>query len=193
MVWHRCLLQYLTDMKKWLLGVVSLLLMAACSGAESEYDTMHSAAFLYKNVAVKHALRSALDGSGVYCSITCRNNVYYFTNNYGATDTDNLLAINNGIAYRAVAGFIVGRAANIDMHGNRPLYAFDLACPNCDAEYITRALTLPKDGTTVVECSRCYRKYDLELGGKRVAGSKGIKLIQYHATFDGNNILQIYN
>lgn len=175
-----------------LLLATSLLLMAACADAESEYDRMHSAAFFYRGVATRQALRSALEGAGVFCAIWCRNNVYHFENNYGATDTDNLLAVNDGKPYQAVEGFIVGKIAGVDMKGRQPIYAFDLACPNCDRELIRRALTLHQT-TTLVSCSRCQRVYDLEKGGILVEGEKGIKLLQYHVSYDGMNTLQIYN
>lgn len=181
-------------MKRLLLGLIVLLTLTACEDAESEFDTTHRAAFLYRNVATQFPLRSALNGFGVYCRVTASAGLYHFYNSDGLEGQDNILAIAGGRPYNALCGFIVGRRSNLDMKGRQPLYAYDLACPNCDRE---SALSVPlyfvARGDARVTCHRCQRVYNPDEAGQLVGGPKGIHLIRYHIDYDGMNILQIYN
>lgn len=181
-------------MKRLLLGLMALLTLTACDEAESEFDTTHRAAFLYRSVATQSALRSALNDYGVYCRVWVSGGHYLFENNNGVTGQDNILAVAGGRPYNALCGFIVGRRSSIDMKGRQPLYAYDLACPNCDRE---SALSVPlyfvARGDARVTCRRCKRVYNPDEAGQLVGGEKGIHLIRYHIDYDGMNILQIYN
>lgn len=181
-------------MKRLLLGLIVLLTLTACEDAESEFDTTHRAAFLYKSVSTRTPLRSALNGAGVYCRVWALNGLYHFESNYGVTDQDNILAVVGGRPYNAICGFIVGRSALIDMKGRQPLYAFDLACPNCSQQAaLSIRLEFRATGSPLVVCHKCHRSYDLDNGGLLVEGAQGIKLFRYHIDYDGMNILQIYN
>lgn len=171
--------------------------LVACTTAESEYDTTHSAAFIYRQVSNKQALRSALDGSGIYCMVWYERGKYYFSNSLGQTDSDNLPAITGGVPYQSLSGFIVGRAANIDFSGQQPRYAWDRACPNCNLyDHIVRPVEFCGTLGTQVQCPRCHRVYELESGGILTEGRQNdtdIKLYRYHISYDGGNNLQIYN
>lgn len=181
-------------MRNILLGLSLLLCLASCEDAESEYDTTHRAAFLYRSVSTQSPLRSALNDLGVYCRVWASGGHYFFENNHGLTGQDNILAIAGGRPYNALCGFIVGHRSNIDMKGNLPLYAYDLACPNCDLESaISVPLYFVEKGGTRVVCRRCQRVYEPDDQGRLVGGPKGIKLLRYHIDYDGMNILQINN
>lgn len=162
-------------------------LLSACSEAQSAYDTTHQAAFIYRRVATNPALLSSLGGFGIYCKVWYEGGQLHFQNNVRTAATDNLDAAAGDKPYIAISGFIVGK-------GPDALYVFDRACPNCaSADLINHALDFTAVGATTVQCSRCKRIYDLDLGGLPVGGEKGIKLFRYHIDTDGLNNLHIYN
>lgn len=176
------------------------LLIGACSMVETEYDTKARASFTYRLVSTKQALRTALQSPGFYCTITAHNSQYIFENNAKQIDTDNMLAVNNGTPYISRgAGFIVGKASGYDKYGNfAPLYAFDRLCPYCyDYTHRQLRLTFTEEGNKVkcASINGCGRIYNLDQGGylENKQSPTDPKLFRYHITYDGMNILQIYN
>lgn len=184
------------------IGVLTLfgLLMSGCAKVETEYDTKTRASFMYRQVSTKQALRSALQSPGIYCMIYAHNNYYIFENNQNQTDSDNLLAVNSGTPYISRgAGFIAGMANGVDIYGRfGVLYAFDRVCPSCYEEsYRQLKLSFTAEGNKVkcASSNGCGRIYNLDLGGivENKQNPTDPKLYRYHITYDGMNIVQIYN
>ena len=117
-----------------------------------------------------------------------------FTNADGKSTTVNKTALDSGYGnYKYICGFIVGTSMYTNLQTNLwDLYAFDLACPNCNSEdLVNKALQFRSDRSSV-ECSRCHRVYDLNQGGLITEGDDGIKLYRYRIQY-GNNTVVISN
>lgn len=170
-------------------------LLTACTEAELEYNDPYPANFIYRQVATKQALRSALESPGIYCMIHAEGKVYHFDNNYGQSGTDNMLSITGGQPYSSGgAGFIVGMTISTDMRtGNQQRVAYERICPHCDTyDNITRPVEFQEKCSHYVVCPRCHRTYDLEVQGAAINGEGRIRLYKDRIAYDGMNNLRIY-
>lgn len=170
-------------------------LLAACAEAELEYNDPYPANFIYRQVATKQALRSALESPGIYCMIHAEGKVYHFDNNYGQSDTDNMLGITGGQPYNSAGcGFIVGMTISTDMRTGQPQrVAYERACPHCDTfDNVTRPVEFQEKCSRYVVCPRCHRTYDLEVQGAAINGEGAIRLYKDRLAYDGMNNLRIY-
>lgn len=170
-------------------------LFVACAEAELEYNDPYPANFIYRQVATKQALRSALESPGIYCMIYAKGNVYHFYNNYWQSDTDNMLSITGGRPYSSGgAGFIVGMTISTDpMTGNQQRVAYERLCPYCDKyDKKVSALEFQEKCSRYVVCPRCHRTYDLEVQGAAINGEGNIRLYKDRLAYDGMNNLRIY-
>lgn len=181
---------------KWLcsLGVaaVAAMLLAACTKADSEYNTDYYTYFVYDtNLHQGDALWTAVQPLSVYqfviVSKNSRTNVHLLTPAGKQTDitvtTETEARPNYSLG--AYNGLIIGRDANYQ------LMAFDRQCPNCLADYGLYKYALSfKDNGMSVYCSHCKRTYSLTNGG--YPDTDGRKLLRYKATYKGN-ILTVHN
>lgn len=172
------------------------LCLGMATGCSEDVTTTYStyrAFFYYNKVSTTYPLFSALTGAGDFCSIYISPDKTIHFETLTNSATANLTAIANYNRYYAIAGFIVGQGNMMEMGSTvLPLLCYDLACPNCyEDNSITRKLSLQENGYAF--CSRCGRKYNLNKFGIIEEGDKGIKLQRYHISYDGADIMQIYN
>lgn len=88
--------------------------------------------------------------------------------------------IQNRILHLGLAGILVGRP----ILGEGEVYAYDLACPQCDRA--SARLTVNTVGE--VTCSTCGNKYDLNNSGVAL-DSDSRPLYRYRTTLNGSNLL----
>lgn len=174
----------------WSLLVLSLAFLLAGCDAQEEYSDFR-ANFVFQQSLSVPQLQAALGGSpGTFCTIRNSGNNYIFEcNDVAGTFTYTKTAVDQRLTPIFIAGIIVGTPVL-----DQQLTAYDLACPNCNRNYITRQLQFSDERTTLV-CPRCKCKYSLQTQqGLLVEGNtSAVMLIRYKATYDGMNNLYVHN
>lgn len=171
--------------------VLGLASAVSCADDVQNLYSGYDAYLRFQPVTSAPPLYAALNSMGEYCTIRSTSTSYLF-NGPGGSHEHPRTAADNYNPMRAIGGFIVGRSNLMDMTGGDfPLLCYDLACPNCYAEYsVARVLSLADGG--LAKCTRCQRTYDLNNLGIVSAGEKGKKLFRYHIQY-GGDLLYISN
>lgn len=178
-----------------IMSVIAMLAFVSCG--DTDVDGFYAAerAWLkYDRVFTAAPLHSALSNPGMFCSIVVSNGCFVFKGSDGQTcPSDPLTELDNRVRPKYVAGFVVGIPAVPDMQTGSAPVAYDLACPNCNADNaLTRRLSFAT--TTTMTCSRCHRTYDLNNGGHVSSEAGGRKMLRYHITYNAAaGIVQITN
>ena len=182
-------------MRKFLkaaLFIFCMILPAGCSESVTTTYSTYRAYFYYNRVTTIPPLYHALTGSGLFCSIYVSTDKTIHFSTITESGTDNLTATAYYTKYKFIAGFIVGQGYLPEMgETTLPLLCYDLACPNCYENSITRRLSLQDGGYAY--CSKCKRKYNLNNFGIVEEGESGIKLFRYRISYNGSEIVQISN
>lgn len=172
-----------------------LIFLVACTAeqVENAYSTL-PANFVFRSCATVPQMRAALGGSpGAFFIVRATaDNKYIITSN---DDADNSYtyqkdAVDQKVTFLCRSGFIIGTPIF-----SSTLEAYDLACPNCYRNDITRALTFDKNIRTRLVCTRCNCAYSLDdAQGILVEGNgDGKVLLRYHVSYDGLNNLTVRN
>ena len=88
--------------------------------------------------------------------------------------------VQNRVFQFGLGGVIIGRP----YFGEGELYAYDLACPQCDKA--SERLTVSADG--IATCTNCNNQYDLNNSGVSHSGSSR-PLYRYRTTLNGNYLM----
>lgn len=167
--------------------------MGGCSDEADSIYSNESAFLKFTPVTAVAPLYTALNSSGMFCTIQAGTSAFTFQGSDGQSASYPLTAVvTNYGRPNNIAGFIVGTPSVPDLSGQTGPVAFDLVCSNCyESSLITRRLTLASDERAL--CEKCGRTYNLQSGlGEVVEGDKGSRLYRYRMTYT-QNILLIMN
>lgn len=160
------------------------LFLTACADDVQDLYAHIRAFFRFNNVTSIHQLYTAVNNPGEWCSITIRNNTYWFTSPSGQSTPSDATALAIYGRPECIAGFIVGRPSMMDLNGKNELQAYDLVCPACyEASAVQRSLAFNQKEREHMVCPRCSRTYDLSAGGIIISGDVGPKLYRYKVTY----------
>ncbi len=177
-------------------GIMCLLPMACAD--ENVYASL-PAKFSYSPVVSMPVLYAACNSPGEWCTITLRNEKFYFTN-LTTTDTANQTSMSNYTGfYMGLCGFIVGLPNMPELgYDYSAVTCYDLACSNCYADhYVTKPLTLQSGG--YAHCSSCDLTYNLNNQGivsdegNNTYGYTKFKSLYRYRVYYGNDVLSINN
>ncbi|MBP3776443.1 MAG: hypothetical protein IJ069_09185 [Prevotella sp.] len=183
-------------MKKYIILLVSYVLLLASCGAEQTYSSW-SCRFIFNNgTYLDQTIGAAINPTitGIFCKITeeSRGGTRYliFENNQGAFSRHQMMAeeLRQNLRIGQNGGIIVG----VQSMGDFRFAAYDLMCPNCarrenNTIIPTYPVTLDKKGSAIATCGKCGDQYDLNNGGLLVKGQEGDKGLERYrnATTEG--------
>lgn len=179
------------SLKHSLLFIFVLLTSCVSDDVENAYSSLR-AFFSFRFCATVPQMRAALNGSpGAFFTVRATaDNKYVITSN---TDPGNPFtyqkdALDEKMTFQSIAGFVIGTPTY-----SSSLEVFDLGCPNCFRNSISRPLSF--QSSTRLKCSRCHCVYSLDNAPAiLVEGDGQAKVLhRYHAAYDGLNNLSVQN
>lgn len=180
-------------MLKRLLPLLALLVSCTGDNIENAYSSL-PANFVFRYCLTVPQMRAALGGSpGSFFTVRATaDNKYIITSNDDPNNpyTYQKDAVDQKVTFLCRSGFIIGTPVL-----SSSLEAYDLACPNCYRQNISRPLVFDKDIRTRLNCPRCNCAYSLDdAQGIIVEGNgEGKVLMRYHVSYDGLNNLSVHN
>lgn len=171
------------------------LLMACVPDQETPF-AQRPAFFRFSPVtAAPKTLLPALNGVGEWCTITKQPNAYRFVSL--TTHLEDTYPLTQLDAYGTptwVSGLIVGTPTSPDMNGFFGPVVYDLVCPNCFEEGITRPISVSDVSLARALCSRCHTSYDLNNGGIVIESpeTQPRRLFRYRCRYD-NDVFVVQN
>lgn len=168
--------------------------LTGCTGDVDDYYS-HEAAFLrFTPVTGVAPLYTALNSTGMFCTIRLGGSHFYFTGSDGNTQNYPMTAIVDSYGSPVcISGFVVGISSIPDINMQTSPAAYDLVCPTCYEESLIQR-TLTFSDSEALKCTRCGRVYDLSNGGIIKEGDEGTSLYRYHIMYSSaSNMLYIYN
>lgn len=171
-------------------------ILTACVDDDESPYARRPAFFRFSPVtAAPKTLLPSLSGIGEWCTITKQTNAYRFESlTTHHVDTYPLTQLDAYGTPTWVAGLIVGTPAAPDMNGLFPPTTYDLVCPNCFEDGITRPVTVTSVIPARAACSRCHTNYDLDNGGIVIDSQieHPQRLFRYRCRYD-NNVFVVQN
>lgn len=171
-------------LKRLCLSALCIILLCSCMGdIENEFCSLRAFCRITP-VTGAAPLHEALNNPGLFCTLTAKGSLYTFTRQNGTSVPLDMGAM--GQSYLPLQtinnlGLILGTPSVPDVRTTQfYTVAFDIVCPNCYDNAITKQLYL-QDETAV--CNRCKRHYDLRNNGIVIEGGKGRKLFRYRMTY----------
>lgn len=169
-------------------------ILTACVGDDESPFARRPAFFRFSPVtAAPKTLLPALGGNpGEWCTITKQTGVYRFESlTTHLVDTYPLTQLDAYGTPTWVAGLIVGTPSMPDMSGAFAPTVYDLVCPNCFEDGITRPVSITGVIPARAQCSRCRTTFDLDNGGIVIDSHADLprRLFRYRCRYDNNTFV----